>query len=153
MELVIVALILLAVGGVAILISVAWPLIQVLSGPSPIQADPLEMVDAFHAAVNSENVESSLALFAEDATVHDNGSVFQGRDEIRNWVLYSQRMAGLHLTRLHSEMHGKKVTWIDAAYTGREVQHRIYILRWMVVIQKGQIKFLTVSLLPMPDGK
>jgi hypothetical protein len=152
-ELVIVALILLAVAGLAILISIAWPLIHVPSGPSPIQADPLEMVDAFHSAINNDNVDAMLALFSEDATVVDSGSVVQGKEQIRNWALHSQPMFGLRLMMIHSQVAGVKVFWHDIAHNGPEVQHISYILRWMAVIQNGKIKSLTVSLLPMPDGK
>jgi hypothetical protein len=109
-ELVIVTLILLAVGGFAVLIAIALSLIGPPPSPSPIQADPLELVNTFHSAINSNNVDAVLAVFTDDATVIDDGSVLEGRDGIRNWVLYSQRMAGLRLTMLHSEMHGDKVT-------------------------------------------
>jgi hypothetical protein len=87
LELVIVALILLAVTGLAILVSVAWPLIHVPSSPSPIQANRLKMVNAFHDAVNSDNVEAVLALFEENATVTDHGSAIEGTEQIRNWAL------------------------------------------------------------------
>ncbi len=152
-ELLVGALILLALSGVVILMSVAWSLIHTPSSQLPIQADPLDMVDVFHSAINSANVDALLALFTEDATVMDSGSVFQGRDEIRNWMLYSQRMAGLRLMMIHSQVAGEKVFWHDLAHNGPEVQHISYILRWMAVIQKGKIESLTVSLLPMPDGK
>ena len=152
-ELMIVALILLAVSGVAILIFVAWPLIHVPSGHSPIQADPLKMVNAFHDAVNSDNVEAVLALFAEDATITDNGSVIDGTEEIRNWALHSQRMAGLRLLLIHSQVTGEIVFWHDLAHNGPEIEPISHILRWMAVIQEGKIKTLMVSLLPMPDGK
>jgi limonene-1,2-epoxide hydrolase len=152
LELVIVALILLAVTGLAILISVIWPLIHIPSGPSPIQADPLEVVNAFHSAINNDNVDAMLALLAEDATITENGSTVQGKEELRDWVLHSQRMAGLRLTMLHSQVAGEKIFWNDTAHNGPEVQHSSYILRWMAVIQKGRIKSLTVSFLSMPDG-
>ena len=152
-ELVIVVLILLAVGGLAILISIAWPLIHVPSGPSPIQADPLEMVNAFHSAINNDNVDAMLALFSEDASVVDSGSVIQGEEQIRDWALHSQRMFGLRLMMTHSQVAGEKIFWHDITHSGPEVQHRIYILRGMAIIQKGKIKSLTVSLLPMPDAK
>ncbi|HLO17052.1 MAG TPA: nuclear transport factor 2 family protein, partial [Anaerolineales bacterium] len=101
----------------------------------------------------SNNVDVVLALFSEDATVTDGGSTVQGRDEIRKWILYSQRMAGLHLTLIHSQVAGEKVFWHDVARNGSEVEHRIYLLRWMAIVQNGKIQSLTVSLLPMPDGK
>ena len=152
-RLMIVAVILLAVGGFAVLMSVTWSLIQILSSLSPIQADPLELVNTFHTAINSGNPDAVMALFADDATIADDGSVIEGREEIRNWVLDSQRMAGLRLTMLHSEIHRDKVTWIDTAHNEPEVEDRVSLLRWTAVIQNGKIKSLAVSLLPMPDGK
>jgi ketosteroid isomerase-like protein len=149
--LMIVALILLAVGGFAVLMSVTWSFIH--TSQSPIQADPLEMVDVFHPAINNDDVDAMLDLFADDAVVIDNESVIEGKEQIRNWVVYSQRMAGLRLIMLSSEMHGDKVTWIDTAHNGPEEEDRVSLLRWTAVIQKGKIKSLTVSFLPMPDGK
>jgi ketosteroid isomerase-like protein len=138
MELVIVALILLVVGGLAILISVAWPLIHVPSSPSPIQTDPLEVISLLHSNINSNEVNELLDLFAEDAVVTDDGSVFEGKDAIRNWVMHSQRMAGLHLRMIHSQVAGEKVFWHDIAHNGPEAQDRSYILRWMALVQKRQ---------------
>ena len=151
--LMIVALILLAVSGFAVLMSVTWSLIRIPSSQSPIQADPLEMVDVFHSAINNDDVDAMLDLFADDAVVTDDESVSEGKEQIRNWVVYSQRMARLRLTRLHLEMLGDKVTWIDIAHNGPDVEDRVSLLRWMAVIQKGRIKSLTVSFLPLPDGK
>ena len=152
-ELVIVALILLAVTGLALLVSVAWPLIHFRSGPSPNQADPLEMVNGFHTAINNDDVDTILALFTDDATIYDSGSIIQGKDQIRNWAMHSERMAGLRLKLIHSQATDEKVFWYDIAHNGSEVEHSAYLLRWIAVIQKGKIQSLTVSLLPMPDGK
>ena len=105
--------------------------------------DSLSMVDTFHSAINSEDVDTVLALFAEDAVVIDGESVMQGKDEIRNWVLYSQRMAGLRLTNLNSALDGEKVSWLDIAHDGPKVQYRLYILRWEASIQEGKIHSLT----------
>ena len=153
LELVIVALILLALGGIVILIAATWPLIHVPSGPTPIQADPLEVVNVLHSNINSNEVAELLDLFAEDAVVTDDGSVFEGKDAIQNWALHSKRMTGLQLTMVHAQVAGEKVFWHDLADNGPDVQDRSYILRWMAVVQKGKIKSLTVSLMPMPDGK
>lgn len=153
MELVIVALILLAIGCLAILISAAWQLIHIPSSQARIYAESSETINTFHSAINSDDVDAVLALFAEDATVIDSGSVIHGRDEIRDWALHSQRMAGLHLRLIHSQVVGEKVFWNDLAHNGPEVQHLSYILRWMAIIQKGKIKSITVSLMPIPDGK
>src|SRR5574341_1233507 len=94
MKLVIVALILLAVGGLAILVSIAWPLIHVRVGQSPIQADSLQMVNVFHSAINNDNVDTMLALFTEDATIIDSGSAIQGKGQNRNWEWLSFKKVG-----------------------------------------------------------
>jgi hypothetical protein len=118
------------------------------TGPAPTLAkaaslDTLSTVDTFHYAVNSDDVDTVLALFAENAVVVDGESVIQGRDEIRNWVLYSPRMAGLRLTKLNSAMDGEKVIWLDIAHDGPKVEYRLYILRWEALIQDGKIHSLT----------
>ena len=105
--------------------------------------DSLSTVDTFHSAINSEDVDTVLALFSEDAVVIDGESVMQGKDEIRNWVLYSQRMAGLRLTNLNSAQDGENVIWLDIARDGPKVQYRLYILRWEASIQDGKIYHLT----------
>jgi SnoaL-like protein len=118
------------------------------TGTAPTRAnaaalDTLSTVDTFHYAVNSDDVDTVLALFAENAVVVDGESVMQGRDEIRNWVLYSPRMAGLRLTKLNSAMDGEKVIWLDIAHDGPKVEYRLYIVRWEALIQEGKIHSLT----------
>jgi hypothetical protein len=105
--------------------------------------DSLSTVDTFHSAINSEDVDTVLALFADDAIVVDGASVIQGKDEIRNWLLYSQRMAGLRLTKLNSAMNGERVSWLDIAHDGPKVEYRLYVLRWEASIQEGKIHSLT----------
>ena len=105
--------------------------------------DSLSTVDTFHSAINSDDVDTVLALFAEDAIIVDGTSVIQGKDEIRNWLLYSQRMAGLRLTQLNSAMNEEKVSWLDIAHDGPKVEYRLYVLRWEALIQEGKIHSLT----------
>jgi ketosteroid isomerase-like protein len=105
--------------------------------------DSLSTVDTFHSAINSDDVDTVLALFAGDAIVVDGESVIQGKDEIRNWLLYSQRMAGLRLRKLNSAMNGEKVIWLDIAHDGPNIEYRLYILRWEALIQEGKIHSLT----------
>jgi hypothetical protein len=149
MELVIVALILLAAGGVAIMIAVAWPLIHAPSG----QADPWQVVNDFHVAINNNNVDGVPALFAEGAVISEGQSRIDDRDQIRNWVLSSERMAGLHLKMVHSEREGEKLIWLDNAYNGPEGQSRYYILRWEAVIAEGKIQSLVVTPRVLPGLK
>ena len=105
--------------------------------------DSLSTVDTFHSAINSDDVDAVLALFADGAILVDGASVIQGKDEIRNWLLYSQRMAGLRLTKLNSAMNGEKVSWLDIAHDGPNVEYRLYILRWEALIHEGKIHSLT----------
>jgi len=149
----IVALILLAAGGVAVLITVVWPLIQVPSDQAPSQADPWDVVNDFHVAINNNNVDDTLALFADRAAITDNKTVINGKGQIRNWVLDSKQMAGLHLKMFHSEMDGEKLIWLDKASNGLEGHKRWYILRWEAVIAEGKIQSLVVMPRYLPDLK
>lgn len=105
--------------------------------------DSLSTVDTFHFAINGEDVDALLALFADDAIVVDGASVIQGKDQIRNWLLYSQRMAGLRLTKLNSAMNGEKISWLDIAHDGPSVEYRLYVLRWEALIREGKIHSLS----------
>ncbi|HEX5944222.1 MAG TPA: nuclear transport factor 2 family protein [Anaerolineales bacterium] len=105
--------------------------------------DSLSTIDTFHFAINSDDVDTALTLFAEDAIIIDGASVIQGKDEIRNWLLYSQRMTGLRLTKLNAAMDGEKVSWLDIAHDGPTVQYRLYVLRWEALIRQGKIHSLS----------
>jgi len=94
-----------------------------------------------------------LALFADDATVTDNGLVIEGRKDIRNWVLHSQRMAGLRLTMLNTEIDGEKITWLDTAHNGPEVEHGLYLMQWEATIREGKIQSLAAMPRYWPDQK
>jgi hypothetical protein len=150
---VIVALILLSVAGVAMLIIAIRPLIYGPLVQRSNQPDPWEVVNALHAAINSSNVDELLAMFSDNAEISDNESPIQGGSQIRDWALYSERMAGLHLKMFHSEMHGEKLIWLDKAYTGSEAQNRYFILRWEAVIAQGKIQSLVVTPRYLPDLK
>jgi len=115
--------------------------------------DPLSIVDAFHNAINSDDVDAMLALFADDATVTDNGLVIEGRKDIRSWILYSQRMTGLRLTLFHSEQNEENIIWLDKAHNGSEIQNRYYILRWEALIRDGKIQSLAAMPRYWPDQK
>lgn len=153
MELILIGLIVLAVVSLGILLSMIWARIYVDPGKVPMQADPLNVVDAFHSAVNDDDKNRILDLFTEDAMISDSGSLIRGRDEIQNWVLHSQRMDGLHLKMIHSQVTGEKIFWNDIANNRLEGSGKSYILRWVAVTQKDKIKTLSVSLVLMPDGK
>jgi len=115
--------------------------------------DPLSMVDVFHQAINSDDVDALLVLFADDAVVIDNGSVIEGMELIRDWALHSQRMSGLRLTLFHSEQNEENIIWLDKAYNGSEVQNRYYILRWEAIIRDGKIQSLAAMPRYWPDQK
>jgi len=115
--------------------------------------DPLSMVDVFHQAINSDDVDALLVLFADDAVVIDNGSVIEGMELIRDWALHSQRMAGLRLTILKSELDGEKVIWLDEAYQEHETGHGSYLLKWEATIRKGKIQSLAAKPRYWPDLK
>ena len=151
--LVIVAAILLTALVFAAFMPLAWSLISAPRSQSSIQADPLEVVNHFHSAINSDDIDAVLALFADDAIVTDSAGVIEGVEEIRNWALYSQRMTGLRLTNIKSQVDGEKVFWLDTALNGPEIDNSSYVLRWEASIRDGKIQSLDVSPMYMPDRK
>ena len=122
---------------------------QVIAPPM----DSLSLVTTFHNAINSDDVDAMLALFADDATVNDNGSVIEGKEDIRNWILYSQRMAGLRLSMLKPELGGEKVIWLDEAYQEHETGRGSYLLKWEAIIRDGKIQSLAAMPRYWPDLK
>lgn len=150
---VVLTLILLAAGGFAVFIFAVGAPNHVPSSPWPTRADPLNVVSALHSTINSNDVNALLELFADDAVLIDNGSVLDGRNQIRDWALNSELIAGLHLTMLHAEMNGTKMIWLDTAYNGPEGQSRKYILRWEARIEDGKIQSLAILPRHFPDGK
>jgi len=115
--------------------------------------DPLSLVTTFHNAINSDDVDAVLALFADNAVVVDNGLVIEGKELIRDWALHSQRMAGLRLTLFHSEQNEENIIWLDRAHNEPEVQNRYYILRWEALIRDGKIQSLAAMPRYWPDLK
>ena len=115
--------------------------------------DPLSMVDVFHQTINGDDVDALLALFADHAVVIDNGLVIEGKELIRDWALHSQRMAGLRLTILKSELDGEKAIWLDEAYNDREIGHGSYLLMWEAIIRDGKIQSLAAMPRYWPDQK
>ena len=115
--------------------------------------DPLSVVDAFHYAINSDDIDALLMLFADNAVVIDNGSMIEGTEEIRNWVLYSQRTAGLRLIMLNSEIDGETIIWLDTAHNRVEVEQFSYIMQWEATIHEGKIQSLVTMRRYRPDLK
>ena len=140
----------------------AGVLMMACKGLTPIPADmspttrdpePLEVVSAFHAAINRNDIEIALALFAEDALVTDNGTMSKGMEQIRDWGQHLHMPAALHLEMISFQVNGEKVYWSDLAHDKAGSGNDFHILRWNAVIQDGKIKSLVVRLLLMPDGK
>ncbi len=136
-----------------VLVTVACSGIQFSLAQAPSQADQWKIVNDFHVAINNNNVDDVLALFTDSATITDSKSLINNSDQIRNWVLHSNQMAGLHLNMFHSEMDGEKLIWLDTACNGLEGKSRYYILRWEAVIANGKIQSLVVLPRYMPDLK
>lgn len=151
--LLVMALVLLAAGGMILLTSFASRLIPKRRDQQAIHLEPLDTVNNFHTAVNNERVPAMMDLFAEDAIVIDGANTFTGRTEIQNWALRSSRMSGTQLTLISSQASDGKVIWYDLARSGSGSQAAPQILHWMAVFEDGRIKTLSVTLRPLPDGK
>ena len=122
---------------------------QVIAPPM----DSLSLVTTFHNAINREDVDTVLALFADNAIVTDNDSAIEGKADIRNWILNSQRMAGLRLTMLSVEMDMDELIWLDTAYNRPEMEHGPYLMRWEATIREGKIQSLAAMPRYRPDLK
>jgi hypothetical protein len=115
--------------------------------------DPLSMVDVFHQTINGDDMDALLVLFSDDAVVIDNGLVIESKELIRDWAIHSQRMAGLRLTMLKSELDGEKVIWLDEAHKDQETGHGSYLLKWEAIIRDGKIQSLAAMPRYWPDLK
>ena len=113
---------------------------------------PLGLVDAFHHAINSDDLDGLLVLFAEDATVIDNGTVFEAwnRSGIGLNIFTCQPV---QLEMINFQVDGEKVFWYDLVHNDPGSGYGPYILRWNAVIQNGEIKSLTAQPMLIPDGK
>lgn len=81
--------------------------------------DPLSVVETLDATVNAQNVDGALALFADDATVHQSppqpGSTgaYQGKAAVRTFL------ASIVAQHIHFDLAaprqvaGERVTWIN----------------------------------------
>jgi ketosteroid isomerase-like protein len=85
--------------------------------PAVAQAgpDPSVVVNGFEQARNQRDVDATLALFADDATLTDRTQrVYRGRDEIRG---YFQQLAargrGLTLATVNVRVNGQQVSWTE----------------------------------------
>jgi hypothetical protein len=77
--------------------------------------DPMEVFNAYHAAVNAHDVDAALALIAPDAVVQFPNqpppNVFKGTQEIRTW-LEADFAQHIQVVTENVQVTGERVTWI-----------------------------------------
>lgn len=151
---------LMIVLGIAVLAGFVWmrtdqvialPDLRLVPDTGPAMV-PLATVDAFHHAVNHDDIESLRVLFAEDAIVIDNGTVFEAwnRSGVGLNIFTCQP---IKFEMIDIQVDGEKVVWYDLIHNDPGSEYSPRVLRWNAVIQDGKIQSLTVRPLPMPDKK
>ncbi len=107
-------------------------------------ADPVAVVEAFVAAMNSGDVDAAVALFAEDAVIELAMGTFVGLTEIRGDLQRNVDM-GLNVTNVSVEVSGNIVTAIQEVRNPQVEAFGIdRIIRIATFeIRDGKIVFLT----------
>src|ERR1700716_4148458 len=99
-------------------IAVVLVVLQILlpAATEAAAASPAETVDTLHLAINTNDLESSIALFADDAVVIQPRigglpQIYVGREQIRWWL---RNLAAQHVSWALSEepqFLGSRVRW------------------------------------------
>jgi hypothetical protein len=142
---------------VRLILSGAAAIAACLLTHTPIRANEIAAapVDELHAALNAHDLESSLALFADDGLVIQpriggGPDVFVGRDEIRWWL---QRMHAQHVRLMQSEpasVADGHVRWTDSVSLESYWQLGLDSVEtsWDAVVEHGRFQSLTIVLTP-----
>lgn len=127
-----------------ILVHLACAVVLLLSACSP---KPLELANAWQAALNQGDIEAALGYLAEDATISiippgsDDDGVYNGRAEVRSWYesIISAKGTG---TLVDCQQDGETLT-CNMTYTDEGLQSiGVDFLdgTWVAVIRDGKIK-------------
>ncbi len=124
----------LAVFFISLILAACTPTGPSTSGPSPI-----EILETFETMANEQDVEGTMALFAEDAVVEESfkNVVFDGAERVENlW-------RGYYLQKITSEFRDISVDGDTATFNWAEVYAKNTRL-WPVIIevQNGKITYL-----------
>jgi len=134
-----------------VMISLASLSLPLISDTEPTM-DPVAMVDAFHQAINYDDIDGLRVLFAENAIVIDNGTAFEAWNRSRIGLSISTCQP-IKFEMIKIQVDGEKVFWYDLVHNDPESGSSPYILRWNAVIQSGKIQSLTVGPMLMPDKR
>lgn len=102
------------------------------------------IIDTYLSAHRSDDVDTAVAAFADDATVTDEGKSHRGRGEIRNWIAgaakeftYTIELTG---TRRIDDDHWIATHHLEGNFPGGVVDlHHDFTLR------DGKIQQLTIA--------
>ena len=103
-----------------------------------------DVVARYFAAHDQRDTEAALRSFASDATVHDDGHEYHGRDEIRDWL----SRASVEFTYTRTLKDAQRVEpdrWLvtnhlEGNFPGREVD-----LRYRVALTNDLISELHIA--------
>ena len=111
----------------------------ILAACTPTEPSPIEILETFETMANEQDVEGTMALFAEDAVVEESfkNVVYDGAEEFENlW-------RGYYLEKITSEFRDISVDGYTATFNWAEVYAKNARL-WPVIIevQNGKITYL-----------
>lgn len=118
--------------------------------------DPFSVINALDATLNAGNVDSALALFADDATVQQSPSqpgatdVYQGKAAVRTF-LANVVAQNIHFDRAAPrQVVGERVTWINNTAIDPWRKLGIAPLQGQgdATVHGGKIVSLTITLTP-----
>ncbi len=91
-----------------------------------------EPVAAYLAAEKTKDADALSRCFTQDATVHDEGQDYRGRDSIRPWKQATDAKYRYVLQTINVSAHGNDVTlraWLKGDFPGSPVElDHIFIL-------------------------
>ena len=102
--------------------------------------DPISVINTFHEALNSGDVDGMLAVIADDAVI-SSGGTFASKDEIRGWAQALVDSKNRVVAQTDFEVTGDEVGWIaEVEVDGTPAGKRI----GEAVVRGGKIRSLTL---------
>jgi ketosteroid isomerase-like protein len=103
-----------------------------------------EPLASYYETVNARGVESTIALFAEDGVVRDEGEEHRGRASIRAWIEKITEKYGpitVEPTAVTRQGYAKLVTTtVSGSFKGSPVS-----LRYAFTVERGRIVRLEIA--------
>lgn len=103
-----------------------------------------DVVARYQAAHDRGDVDSAVAAFTPDATVHDDGREYHGRDEIRDWLARTSTEFSYTRT-LTSATAIDATSWLVINHLEGDFPGGVVDLRYRFVLAQDLIAELEIS--------